>query len=179
MNLRTLVAQVGVSMLGKMFSTTRLPARDAAVTSLRSADEVRVKSRLVERRLRAIRRVDDLRVLRGSEIDEAMEDILRLMMLAVHVQQHARPDSAGLKVFIEQLDPGRFDEEEVQPRLGTQALDLVDEVVICVQRVRHREVVDPSHALTLGRDCGVSMKVVGRAGDNGDSRGRRASFHAF
>src|SRR5690606_16492726 len=36
LNLRTEVAQVGVSMLGKMFSTLRLPARLARVTSERS-----------------------------------------------------------------------------------------------------------------------------------------------
>src|SRR5690606_37962976 len=36
LNLRTEVAQVGVSTLGKMFSTLRLPARLARVTSLRS-----------------------------------------------------------------------------------------------------------------------------------------------
>ena len=36
LNLRTEVAQVGVSMLGKMFSTLRLPARLARVTSDRS-----------------------------------------------------------------------------------------------------------------------------------------------
>ncbi|MCY1297562.1 hypothetical protein D9M70_470050 [compost metagenome] len=36
LNLRTEVAQVGVSMLGKMFSTLRLPLRLARVTSARS-----------------------------------------------------------------------------------------------------------------------------------------------
>ena len=36
MNLRTLVAHTAVSMLGKMLSTTRLPAKSAGVTSVRS-----------------------------------------------------------------------------------------------------------------------------------------------
>ncbi|MCY1301365.1 hypothetical protein D9M70_509730 [compost metagenome] len=36
LKVRTEVAQVGVSMLGKMFSTLRLPARLARVTSARS-----------------------------------------------------------------------------------------------------------------------------------------------
>src|SRR6185369_13985560 len=36
LNLRTEVAQVGVSMLGKIFRTLRLPARLASVTSARS-----------------------------------------------------------------------------------------------------------------------------------------------
>src|SRR5690625_6144806 len=36
LNLRTLIAQVPVSSDGKMFSTTRLPARSALVTELRS-----------------------------------------------------------------------------------------------------------------------------------------------
>jgi hypothetical protein len=39
---------------------------------------------------------------------------------------------------------------------------VVDEVVIRVQLVRHREVVDPCHGMTLGSERGVSMKVVER-----------------
>src|SRR5690625_7694722 len=41
LNLRTLIAQVPVSSDGKMFSTTRLPARSALVTELRSRSEER------------------------------------------------------------------------------------------------------------------------------------------
>ncbi|MNQ84608.1 hypothetical protein D3C85_997420 [compost metagenome] len=37
LNVRTEVAQVGVSMLGKMFSTLRLPAKSFRVTSDRFA----------------------------------------------------------------------------------------------------------------------------------------------
>ena len=42
LNLRTEVAQVGVSMLGKMFSTRRWPLKSAAETALRSV-RVRLK----------------------------------------------------------------------------------------------------------------------------------------
>jgi len=43
LNLRTEVAQVGVSMLGKMFSTSRWPLKSAGVAALRSV-RVRLKA---------------------------------------------------------------------------------------------------------------------------------------
>src|SRR5690606_40895994 len=44
LNLRTEVAQVGVSMLGKMFSSLRLPAKLARVTSASDRKSTRLNS---------------------------------------------------------------------------------------------------------------------------------------
>ena len=62
-------------------------------------------------------------------------------MLAVHVEQCARPDFAGLERFMEWLDPKRFHEEKIQASLGALSLDAVDEIIIRIQLVRHYEVI--------------------------------------
>ncbi len=53
---------------------------------------------------------------------------------------------AFIQFLIETLDPERFYQEEVQPRLGTMPLDPVDEKIIRIQLMRHDKVVNASHA---------------------------------
>ena len=67
-------------------------------------------------------------------------------MLAVHVEQRARPDFALGELVAERLDPERFDEEKVQSEFGATLLHAMDEQIVRVQLVRHHQIINPRHA---------------------------------
>ena len=75
-----------------------------------------------------------------------MVNVVRQMMLAVHVEQCPRPDFAFGELVAERLHPERFDEEEVETQLGAMLLHAMDEQIIRVQLVRHHQVINPRHA---------------------------------
>ena len=100
---------------------------------------------LVESRRGDVRRIDDPRFPFVSEPDEPVEDVLRQVMFAVHVEQCARPDSALGKQIAERLHPNRFDEEEIQARFGAMLLDAMNEQIIRVQLMGHHQVINPRH----------------------------------
>ena len=92
---------------------------------------------LVEGGLRNIGRIDDAGVLVMSEKNEPMVNVVRKMMLAVHVEQHPGPDFILGVILVKPLDPERFDEEEIQADLGAVLLDPMNEKIIGIQLVGH------------------------------------------
>jgi hypothetical protein len=56
-----------------------------------------------------------------------VEDLIRLVVFAVHVEQDAAPDFALLKAFVEAINPRRLYQEEIQAGPGAITLDGVDE----------------------------------------------------
>ena len=74
-----------------------------------------------------------------------MIDLFGLMMLAVHIEQHPRPDLAQLQINMESLDPMGLDQEKIQPGLGAMTLDGMNEEIIRIQLMRHDQVVNALH----------------------------------
>src|SRR5688500_12345538 len=89
--------------------------------------------------------VDDLDVSFGGETDQAVINLVGLVVLAVHIEQHAGPDSALVEGLVETVNPKRLDEEKIQPRRDRILLDFVDEQIIRVQFMGHCEVVNAYH----------------------------------
>ena len=131
--------------------------------------QARMEQRFIERRQRDVERVDHPRAAFGRDAHQPVEDILRLVMFAVHVQQHARPDFAQLVEDAERLDPERFDEEKIQPALGAMLLDAMDEKIIRIQLVGHHQVIGPGHVRTIWQrrrtvNAGHVARVVFKTG---------------
>jgi hypothetical protein len=66
-----------------------------------------------------------------------MERVVGQVVLAVHVQQGARPDVVALEGFEERADPDWFNEEKIKALLGAAALDAMDKKSIGIQLMRH------------------------------------------
>jgi hypothetical protein len=79
-----------------------------------------------------------------------MVNVVGFVVLAVHIEQHAGPNFALQQVFVEQLDPRRLDQEKIQSSFGAKPLDGVDEVIIRIQFVGHRQVINPRHEDDFG-----------------------------
>ena len=82
-------------------------------------------------------RIDDDGFAAFGEVDEFVEGIFREMVLAVHVEQSARPDFVAFEGFEERTDPEWFDEKEIEAFFGAAALDAMDEKSVGIQLMRH------------------------------------------
>ena len=96
-----------------------------------------VHAGFIEGGLRGIGRVDDLGGLVMSEKNEAVINIIRQMMLAVHIQEHAGPDFVTGIEIVEAGDPERLDQEEIQAPFRAMTLDPMNEEIIGIQFVGH------------------------------------------
>ena len=121
-----------------------------------------MQRRFVERSQRDARRIDHLHAILRRPANQLVVQLVRLMMLAVHVQEHTGPDAALLELIEERVNPGGFDEEKIQPGFGAQALDGVDEKIIRVQLVGHHQIIDARH----GEDFGRSRRRVNESRQN-------------
>src|SRR6266498_6138419 len=111
-----------------------------------SSDLARMQAGFVERRNGDVRRVADLCCSSVGEPDQPVVDVFGQMMLAVHVEEHARPDSAfGIQVA-ERLHPDRFDEEKIESLLGAMLLHAMNEQIVRIQLVGHHQIINPRHA---------------------------------
>ena len=90
--------------------------------------------------------IDHPGVVAAGEPDEAVENVVGLMMFTVHVEEHPGPELAALELVQERFHPKRFDEEEIQTTIRAGPLDAMDEPVIRIELVRHHQVVGP-HAV--------------------------------
>jgi len=94
---------------------------------------------------RTVSRVDYLNVLFGRKPDKPVEDLVGLMVLAVHVEQDPRPDPAFFEGIVEAIHPQRLDEKEIEPRSDRIFLDFMDEKVIRIQFMGHHQIVNARH----------------------------------
>jgi len=84
------------------------------------------------------------------------------MVLAVHVQEHARPKLAFGKRVVKVLNPQRLNEKETQTRFGAMLLDAVNEQIIGVQLMRHHDIIGSDHcAQYLSCAWFLSKKIPG------------------
>src|SRR5205085_4843312 len=96
---------------------------------------------------------------------QAVIDFLRLMMFAMHIEQHSRPHFSKLQIKMESFDPQRFDEKEIQPGFCAISLDALDEKIIRVQFMGHYQVINALHSPNyLGSGCRLSRKNRGTKG---------------
>jgi hypothetical protein len=131
-----------------------------------------MKRGLVERREREVRRVNHARALPVREPHEPVIQLAGVVMLAVHVEQHANADLSLGELLEERLDPLRLGEKEIESVSGAFLLHAVNEKIIRVQPVGHHEVVAPRHGQRLSARARGGASPPWR--NARDSAGRRA-----
>ena len=99
--------------------------------------EARMEETFVEGGAGDRRRIDDDGFAAFGKIDDFVKGIFGEMMLAMHVQQRARPDIIAFEGFEKSADPEWFDEEEIEAFFGAAALDAMDEKSVGIQLMRH------------------------------------------
>ena len=104
-----------------------------------------MQSSLVKGHLSTVWRIDDLDLLFGGQAHEPMINIVRLMVLAVHIEKHPRPNLAFCQSVIKGLNPQRLNEKEIQTGFRAMLLDAVNEQVIGVQLMRHHDIIGSDH----------------------------------
>jgi len=84
-----------------------------------------------------------------------------LMMLAVHIQDDSRPNLSQLQSHVKRLDPAGLNQKKIQSGLGTMPLDAMDEEIIRIQLMRHRQVINARHRLNyLSSVCRLSTDWI-------------------
>src|SRR5438552_1739267 len=78
-----------------------------------------------------------------------MINIVRLMMFAVHVQEHLRPKLPFGHGIVKRLNPQRLNQKEVQTRFRAMLLNPVNEKIIRVQLMRHYHIIRSDHCAQL------------------------------
>ena len=104
-----------------------------------------MQPRLIECGLSAIGRINNLNLAFGGQAHEPMINVVRLMVLAVHVKEHPRPNLAFCQSVIKSLNPQRLNEKEIQTGFRAMLLDAVNEQVIGVQLMRHHDIIGSDH----------------------------------
>src|SRR2546428_1678496 len=96
-------------------------------------------------------------MLLRSQPNQPMINLFGLVMFAVHIEQHPRPNLAELHIKMKGLHPKWFDQKEIQVGLCAMPLDAVDEKIIRIQLMRHGQIIYPLHSLNyLVSKCRLS-----------------------
>src|SRR4051812_25243796 len=90
-----------------------------------------------------------------------MVDVLRLVVLAMEIQEDSCPNLAFGEGFVELLDPRGLDEKEVEAEFGAMLLDAVNKEIIRIEFVGHHHVIGPDHSGTIFVRSRFCQKEIG------------------